>query len=227
MGCLAWDVTLPESTKRRMGAPKPKATLGYGEDERGDGFAKSLPVALCVARALIRARDGGFEPEGPGELLDEVSRLEERLSWEWLIKALNRRDLTSKEASDRLRREGFGQRSITVAVTRAQESRFIDDRRYAETFTRQRIDQGWGRRRIERSLRERGIDTDSIDGWVEAHFSSESELERASHALERKCVPLRNPYEKLVRFLVSRGFALSTARAAVSKRLDDEGDDIA
>ena len=45
---------------------------------------------------------------------------------------------------------------------------------------------------------------------------------RAREALERKRVPEKNAYPKLVRFLVSRGYSLSVAKDAVSARLAED-----
>ena len=47
---------------------------------------------------------------------------------------------------------------------------------------------------------------------------------RAREALERKRVPEKNAYPKLVRFLVSRGYSLSVAKDAVSARLAEESE---
>ena len=209
-----WDVELPKSAKRSMGAPKPKATLVYGEERT------RLPVALSLGRALIRDREDSLDPRDAGELLEAVSERESTLAWEWLLKALNRRDLTAREARERLGREGFGARSVDVAVERALENRFIDDRRYADVFASQKAAQGWGRLRIERELERRGVPVSEVEGWSEGRFDREGELERAREALARRSVPERNPYEKFVRFLVARGFDYETAKAAARDRID-------
>lgn len=218
-GDFPWDVELPERTRRGMGAPKPQATLVYGEERR------RLPVALSLGRVLLRERGTTFDPQSAPELLDAVHEREAALAWEWLVAALNRRDLTRDEARERLRREGYGPGSIDSAVNRAVESRFIDDLRYADTFTRQRKAMGWGRARIERELARRGVRVADVDGWSEAHFDSGDEAERAREVLLRRSVPERNPYEKLVRFLVARGFDYAVAKAAAAERIDGDGED--
>lgn len=218
-GGFSWDVELPERTRRAMGAPKPKATLVYGEERR------RLPVALSLGRALLRERGAAFDPQSAGELLDAVYEREAALAWEWLVAALNRRDLTCDEARERLRREGYGPRSVDSAVERAVANRFIDDLRYADTFASQRKAMGWGRVRIERELARRGVRVADVEGWSEEHFDREDEAERARAVLARRRIPERNPFEKLVRFLVGRGFDYAVAKAAAAERIDGDGED--
>lgn len=215
---VRWEIELPQGPGRAMGAPRPKATLVYGEARR------RLAIPLALGRSLAGAEGETLRATDEEALLEEVSEREASIAWEWLLKTLNRRDLTAREARDRLRREGYGDRAIAAAVDRAVELGFISDLRYAETFARQRMAAGWGRQRIVRELERRGVDVSRIDGWAEAHFDPEEEALRAREALSRRGVPERDPYGKLVRFLVGRGFDYAVAKAAAAERIDGDED---
>ncbi len=153
------------------------------------------------------------------ELQEKVEALDAEQAWTWLLASLNRRDFSRKEALDHLRRKGFGARASEAAVLRAEELRFVNDARYLDTFTSQKVSQGWGRRRIERALSEKGIDVSEVEGWAETYFSPRSELERARVLLARRGTPEKNAFEKWVRFLAGRGFDFGVAKEAARDEL--------
>ncbi len=212
MPAFSWKVELPDHKKKFYPASGGRALLSWDEGQ-------SRPIAASTGRALRKAQHEGFEPLDAKELQGRVQALDEEQAWAWLLANLNRRDYSHKEALDRLRAKGFGGDAAKAAVERAEKLRFMDDSRYLDLFTSQKIAKGWGRRRIERALSERGIDASSCEGWAERYFDSDSEWERALVLLERRCIPERNPYEKWVRLLVGRGFDYGIAKEAARETL--------
>ncbi len=217
MTSFSWSVELPDHKKKVYPASGGRALLSWGEGH-------SRPLAAATGRALRKAEREGFVASNPDELQAKVEALDEAQAWNWLLASLNRRDFSEKEAQDHLRRKGFGEAASAGAVERAKSLRFMDDARYLEVFTSQKIAQGWGRRRIERALSERGIDVSSQEGWAEVHFSADSERERARALLGRRSIPEKRPLEKWVRFLVGKGFDFSIAKEAARDELRLRGE---
>ena len=213
----SYAVTLPERTSLGIGRSKPKARL-EAHLETGPVMEIKLPVA---AARLLRSRDIAV-PCDKDEFFAAVRALEVRCAKEVLAAKLDRRDFTRLEAQQRLMRDGFLPDIAEEAVAWACDHRFIDDGRYALFFIESKKRAGWGKRRIERELSARGVEVEGIEGYPEAFFDDDSDAERALKLLERKRVPEVRPYEKLVRFLVGKGFDYRCASEAVKRRLDPE-----
>lgn len=169
-------------------------------------FNKNLPEEPCT---LERA-------------LGELSALEERQCFVALTEMLSRRDHSVHEAHDKLLCAGFKPASVDRAVERAEDLRFLNDARFTESFIEERIRRGWGRRKVELELARRGVDPARVEGWPERFFNRDDDLERACALLAKKSVPATNPYQKLVRHLMSKGFPYDVASDAVKRRLAED-----
>ncbi len=213
----SYRVVLPERTSLGMGRSKPKAKLEV-RLESGPVMEIKLPVA--VAR-LLRSHDINV-PIDKDDFFDAVRSLEVRSAKEVLAAKLDRRDYTQLEAQQKLVRDGFLPDIAAEAVDWACNHRFIDDDRYARFYIEAKKRAGWGRRRIERELSVRGVDAESIAGYPEDFFDDAADVGRALGLLERKRLPDTRAYEKLVRFLVGKGFDYRCASEAVKLRLEHE-----
>ena len=141
-----------------------------------------------------------------------------------LTEMLARRDHAESEIRRKLSSYGFRDIEIEGSISRARELRFLNDDRFASYFIEERVRRGWGRRRIEAELSRRGVDACEVPGYPDAFFTEEGDLERARALLARRRVPEQRAYEKLVRFLVSRGFPFGVAADAVRERLSQQGE---
>jgi regulatory protein len=76
---------------------------------------------------------------------------------------LNRRERTVAEVRARLAKAGIGDDEIDSVIAELVELSYLDDARYARVFTEDRrtLD-AWGKERISRALRERGVDRELI-----------------------------------------------------------------
>ena len=95
--------------------------------------------------------------------------------------------------------------------------RFIDDRRYAEAFVRDKYRfNKWGRIKIAQGLRMKGIDRETINTAMEAIDEAEYlDILRDLIKAKRKSTRGKNDYEingKLVRFATGRGFEYAAIR---------------
>ena len=107
------------------------------------------------------------------------------------------------------------------------EQRFIDDRRYAEAYVREKSNlAGWGSRKIAFQLRQKGIDKDIINATL-ATLDSDAQLEQLTAKLERKMRTTKaaNNYElrgKLLRYGMGLGFDYDMTRSAIDKITPEE-----
>lgn len=212
------EIVPPERTPSSSfadGSRKPMSTVVL-HLEGGD--SKSIRVPMRAARILE-----GEEPAlpcGKAAVLDAIHAIEGRACYATLIDMLSRRDYATQEAVDKLVSYGYRQQEIDSAIARATASRYLDDERFVTSFIDGHKARGWGRRKIEAELRRRGIDVALIDGYPDAYFSDEDDAERARALLARRSIPTANAFERLVRFLMSKGFSYGVAADAVRERLD-------
>lgn len=217
---VSWTVTLPDRTRAALSARKPRAQVRVqaGEQEQ------TLWCPVAVARQLIKEGCPDPAPSSFSEYLEFQDRVATGCAVSRLRGLVDRRDYSRLEAERKLKEDGYWPPVIEDVLTRACAGRLLDDGRFAETFIRSKVSAGWGPVRIERELARRGIAVDEVPGWRE-EFLEEDEEQRAWELVERRSVPSKNPYEKTVRFLVSRGFGYDIAKRCASRlrdRLRDE-----
>ena len=97
------------------------------------------------------------------------------------------------------------------------EEKYIDDRRYAEAFVRDKYRfNKWGRIKIAQGLRMKGIENETISTSMEAIDEAEYlDILRDLIKAKRKSTRGKNDYEingKLVRFATGRGFEYAAIR---------------
>lgn len=118
----------------------------------------------------------------------------------------------------RLERDQLPTAAIESAIAELVEYGYLDDRRYARVFAEDKRNlEQWGRERIERALRERGVDQELIAAAV-AEDARASELDRAC-ALLSKRFPLgpaeHRDRERAFGMLVRKGYDSELAADAV------------
>lgn len=100
------------------------------------------------------------------------------------------------------------------------ENRFIDDRRYAEAYVREKTNlSGWGARKIALQLRAKGISQDIINEAL-AQLDDSELRSRLQDKLRRKLRSIKadSKYQlqgKLFRYALSQGFDYAQANEAV------------
>ena len=91
------------------------------------------------------------------------------------------------------------------------ELRFIDDVRYAESYTREKSQiAGWGARKIAQHLYQKGISKDVVSRTLAA-FEGDNQCDILEKKLRRKLLSIKasNSYElrgKLLRYAISQGY---------------------
>ena len=106
------------------------------------------------------------------------------------------------------------------------EEKYVDDRRYAEAFVRDKYRfNKWGRIKIAQGLRMKNIDSETIKSAMEAIDEAEYlSILRDLIKAKRKSTTGKNDYEingKLMRFATGRGFEFTAIRQCMGSAVDD------
>ena len=206
---FAWDVTLPErGAYSSLSAVKPKAVVAFGYDSTSEHV--EVPVAVGKRLSKLREQEE-LDPCSPPELTSAMEDACLRCAYERLRRLVDRRDYSCKEASEKLRLDGYPNSTIEQSIEAAIMARLLDDDRYADIFIRSKLHQGWGPKRIEMELSSRGIEPSAVRGWPELYLGDKDDFERALEVASTKRLSGKNPYAKLVRFLCARGFSTNVS----------------
>jgi regulatory protein len=112
-------------------------------------------------------------------------------------------------------------------LARLQAERFIDDRRFAEAFVRDKLNlSGWGAYKIKMALRAKGVSREVIDEVVSPMIEATDMKERLEEIMQRKLRTLKysSAYDaktKLIRFAASRGYDIEEAVECASKIVNE------
>jgi regulatory protein len=126
---------------------------------------------------------------------------------------LSVRSRSRKEVEQKLADRGFPSACIASVIEHLLRLRYLDDERFARDWAASRVrTRGYGRRRIEQELRERGIGTGMIREAVQELFQDVPELAVARKEAEKKLRTLSRltpevRRRRLAGFLERRGFS--------------------
>ena len=121
--------------------------------------------------------------------------------------------------------EGERQRIVDTLV----RERFVDNRRYAEAYVREKVRfSGWGRYKIRAALRAKRIDESIVEVALE-QVDGASMREKLEHRLQMKMnrTRARDAYDlrgKLVRYGAGLGFDTDTVLEVVERLMKDRGE---
>jgi len=134
------------------------------------------------------------------------------------------RDRSIFEMRSRLLREGFAEEHVSDAIERAILCGALDDVRFSGAYIRGKLRAGWGFCRIERCLKSFGVDTASIEGYPEAFYSAEDEVERAVKELTCFMTKAKDPRGARYRRLLSKGYSSDVIQTALVQFEKDDCD---
>lgn len=135
-----------------------------------------------------------------------------------LKKSTNRK--TENEIRTLLSSENFGEEIIDEVVNYLIEYGFVDDESYALLFCRDKGNiNGYGPVKIAYILRQKGIDDATITHGLE-EYTAEIEQAKIASIVEKKYLRdgiLQKEREKIIRFLLSRGFHYNEIKEVLSR----------
>ena len=140
---------------------------------------------------------------------------------------LARRDYSAAQLRTKLAQRGQSADDIEAALARLREDGYLDDARVADSIIRRRSGTGWGPQRVQSELGAQGVAGDlGRSRMVEADVDWESVATDALRQRLRGAAPPddRDARNKLLGWMMRRGFSLSVARAALA-RLEAEARD--
>ncbi len=213
------DKKASSSFSSGYGSKRPRARIKVSLEE---GYEREIWIPVRVARAFVKEKPS--TPIDLEEFRDRVSALERTCALTMVTEMLSRRDHASGEVRDKLAVYGFHPSAIDSAVQRATDLHFLDDRRFCSYFIEERKRRGWGRRKIELELKRRHIVLEDIPDYPDGYFRDEDDAERARALLAKRRVADTRPFEKLVRFLMGKGFPYGIAADAAKQRIAQEHD---
>ncbi|MBR9870696.1 MAG: regulatory protein RecX [Gammaproteobacteria bacterium] len=136
------------------------------------------------------------------------------------LRLLARREHSRQELALKLRQRKLEQSMIDLVLDEYEEEGWLDDRRFADVFSRQRIDAGYGPVRIMAELQQRGVHfrPECLEEKSDADWARvAAELREKRFGLYRLSDDLTEKFRQ-ARFLARRGF--SSAQVERALKLD-------
>lgn len=143
---------------------------------------------------------------------------------------LSFRPRSEKELRDYLKKKKCDELIIQRIVENFKEHKFINDEEFAKWFIEQRtIIKPKAARIIKMELKQKGIDKDLIEVLLEN--GKDSDFDKAKKLAEKRMprysriTEKRKVYEKLGRFLASKGFEWDTVKEVIDQVFNKEYND--
>ena len=147
--------------------------------------------------------------------------------WIYLTQLLRHRPRSIEEARQRLTGHGYEPQDVEATVNQAITAGLLDDAAFAKLWVRDRV---WhhpiSRAAVRQELFGKGIASSLVSDTLEAEYPQVKEPELAYELAAKRCqrllsVPLEKRRDRVVRFLMRRGFSASQSRTAV-RRAEEE-----
>ena len=157
----------------------------------------------------------------PEQLAQKASTIDEESAWLFVLRSLSARSQSQVEIERKLAAKGASVAVIESAIERAAGYGYVDDASLAGQLARGMLSRGYGRRRAEQKLRERGLPVEIASGALGEAYGERDELELARAALGRRSITDDADRRRAVAFLARRGFSAGTAWRAVREASPD------
>lgn len=144
------------------------------------------------------------------------------------LEFLSYRPRSEKEVRDKLKTKKVEPSTIDKIIAKLIDKKFINDEEFAKMFLENRLRfKPRSMRLIKLELKQKGIDPETIDKMINDEGLMINDLESAKKLVEKKMGRFRNKfgmtreekYQKLGRFLASKGFNWDTIKKAIDEVL--------
>jgi regulatory protein len=151
--------------------------------------------------------------------------------YEYAVRALGRRMRSVAELKRLLRARveaetEYGQTLLDLVVRRLKDQNYLNDEKYATSYSSFRRDEKLGRRRVINNLKAKGVHGEVIERAVSTIYDEVNEEEQARAYLKRKRVSKpadQKQAARVFRQLVRAGFSSKTIFTILKKwAVDDE-----
>jgi regulatory protein len=137
------------------------------------------------------------------------------------LKLLAMRDMSRIQFVDKLTKKEFNEHDINEAVAWCEAEGWLNEPRYAEVAAR-RLSHKYGASRVAATLRQKGVDDETVMSTIAA--MKDGEFSRARSVWARKFDALPDASEiraKQTRYLQSRGFSFAVIKRVLSGEVDE------
>ena len=140
-----------------------------------------------------------------------------------LMRLCSRGEKSTGDALRLMRTWGVPEAEQRGVLDKLIADRYIDNRRYAEAYTREKSQlAGWGERKIAMQLRLKGVERETISAVLAELMVDDSMAERLHEKLSKKLrtVKAANDYElrgKLLRYALGLGYDYDMAAEVVDR----------
>lgn len=130
---------------------------------------------------------------------------------------LARREHSCRELGDKLQRRGIAEAVVASVVTQLRDENLVSDSRYAEAYTRSRVNRLFGPLRIRAELRQRGIDDAMVEEAL-GRFADEWQAMADDWAGRKASAKLdRKQQARIYRSGINRGFTHEQMMCAIDR----------
>ncbi len=145
---------------------------------------------------------------------------------------LGRRFHSERELFIKLKSKSYDERLIKIVLNDLREKSFIDDNVFANHFIEEKLKKkSWGKNKIRAALFSKGVSGSIIDEAIQAFDSEEDQNETALTLANKKYNSLikretdnRKIMQKIISFLLSRGFDYEISAEVVNKIIQQDSD---
>ena len=124
---------------------------------------------------------------------------------------LERMDRTEHQLREKLRASEYQEEVIEEAIEYVKSFHYLDDERYAETFTRYKKE-GMSRQQIKQKLLQKGISRDIIDNAIEEEYDTDEAMHIRNLLLKKHFSygeADEGEFRRVYSYLLRRGFRSS------------------
>lgn len=139
-------------------------------------------------------------------------------AWQYALFLLNLSMRTVSEVEQKMVKRGYGKKVVIQVINNLKEDKFLDDDNYAEVFINSMKNyKTWGRFMMKKKMLEKKLPTSLIEQKLSELVTDEDELEIAKRFVSKQINDSKalkkldyQDKQKLMRKLMSRGFAMDT-----------------
>src|SRR6266850_790247 len=164
-------------------------------------------------------------------MVQKPARMKPRLSaealWDFAVKTLAARAYSTGELRRKLIQKAERAADVDEAISRLRDYGYLNDRRFAESYAGFRLEnQGLGKSRVLRDLRQRNVSAGLAEGAVSRVYKNVDEVELIDSFIRRKFRPktplpeaLQDPKQlaSAYRRLIRAGFSSSNVIQALKR----------
>lgn len=128
------------------------------------------------------------------------------LNYSYLL--LKYRPRSRQEIVERLKRKNYPASIIEKVISSLEENNYINDEEFVRLFVASSLSRGWGRKRIDYTLKKLGIDEDiRAAALLDKQAFREKLRELVEKKISRNKAKDKKSYQKIIRNLTAKGFS--------------------